>query len=124
MVCWGLLGFLAGIVFNKVDLDQLKSRSFKLVLGLVLSVAAAIGVAYITYLLWGDGPFLGWRLYIFGAGGLLLGLVIQRKRMPVDDLTLSVYGFLTTFIIYGGIMNVCAMVMSSSIDRDVYKRQP
>ena len=117
MVCWGLLGFLAGIVFNKVDLDQLKSRSFKLVLGPVLSVAAAIGVAYITYLLWGDGPFLGWRRYIFGAGGLLLGLVIQRKRMPVDDLTLSVYGFLTTFIIYGGIMNVCAMVMSSSIDR-------
>lgn len=117
MVCWGLLGLLAGFVFNKIDLEKPKSRSFQIVLGPVLCVGLSIGVAYLTYLLWGEGSFLGWRLYIFGAIGLLLGLVVQRKRMPIDDLTLSIYGFLTTFIIYGGIMNVCAMVLSSSIDR-------
>lgn len=38
------------------------------------------------------------------------GFLIQRKRLPVDDITLAVYGFLTTFIIYGGIMNVAALV--------------
>ena len=31
MFCWGLLGFLAGLAFNKVDLDQLKSRNFRCV---------------------------------------------------------------------------------------------
>ena len=33
MFCWGILGFLAGMAFNKVDLDQLKSRNFKLIMG-------------------------------------------------------------------------------------------
>lgn len=119
MVCWGLLGFLAGLVFNKVDLNKLKSRDFKLILGPVICVVLSIGAAYFSYLMWGSvgESFFGWRLYIFGAAGLIIGLIVQRKRMPVDDLTLSVYGFLTTFIIYGGIMNICAMVMSSSIDR-------
>ena len=31
MFCWGILGFLAGLAFNKVDLDELKSRHFKFV---------------------------------------------------------------------------------------------
>ena len=42
---------------------------------------------------------------------MLGGFLIQRKRLPVDDITLAVYGFLTTFIIYGGIMNVAALVV-------------
>lgn len=36
MFCWGILGFLAGLAFNKVDLDELKSRHFKVVMGPVL----------------------------------------------------------------------------------------
>ena len=30
-------------------------------------------------------------------------------------MTLAVFGFLSTFIIYGGIMNIAALVMSSAI---------
>ena len=35
--------------------------------------------------------------------------------MPIDDFTLSVYGFMTTFIIYGGIMNIAALVFNSYV---------
>lgn len=115
MVCWGILGFLAGLVFNKVDIDKVQSRKFQIVIGPVVCIAFAIGSAYVTYRLSGSGPFIGWRLYIFGAIGLIIGLIIQRKRLPIDDITLPVYGFLTTFIIYGGIMNVAAMIMASAI---------
>ena len=38
MFCWGLLGFLAGLVFNKVDLDKIKSRDFKVIMGPVICV--------------------------------------------------------------------------------------
>ncbi|MFQ9509773.1 MAG: ECF transporter S component [Lachnospiraceae bacterium] len=103
MVCWGILGFLAGLVFNKVDIDKVQSRKFQIVIGPVVCIAFAIGSAYVTYRLSGSGPFIGWRLYIFGAIGLIIGLIIQRKRLPIDDITLPVYGFLTTFIITGGL---------------------
>ena len=114
MFTWGLLGFLAGLVFNEVDTDKLKSRDFKVILGPVLCVVFAIALAYITYLIYpgDDDTFFGWRLYVFGAAGLLLGVLLQRKRLPVDNLTLTVFTFLVTFIIYGGIMNMCAMVTS------------
>ncbi len=176
MFCWGLLGFLAGLIFNKVDLNKLKSRNFQIVQGPVLSMgvsllvalaghqleggfpegglrlwlligalvclllllgytafmairqrewqglagfllclAAAAGLAWIAHLTGYTDTFLGWKLYAFGALGLLIGLLIQRKRLPVDDLTLALFGFLTVFVIYGGIMNIATMVMASAL---------
>ncbi len=117
MVCWGILGFLAGLIFNKVEIDKVKSRSFQIVAGPVVCIAVSLLAAYLSFLLFGKGDqtFFGWRLYVFGAIGLVAGLLIQRRRLPIDDVTLSVFGFFSTFIIYGGIMNIAAMVMSSAI---------
>lgn len=115
MFCWGLLGFLAGLVFNKVNAEKANSRDFKVILGPVVCVLISVGLAFGIHLIWGQGSFLGWQLYIFGAVGLLAGVLIQRKRLPVDSLTLALFGFLTVFIIYGGIMNTAAMIMSSAI---------
>lgn len=118
MFCWGLLGFLAGIVFNRVNLEKKKSRNFRVVMGPVLCVAFMMLVAYLSYVLFppSDGAtFFGWRLYVFGAIGLLLGVFVQRKRLPVDDITLTVFTFFTTFIIYGGAMNIFTMISAASI---------
>lgn len=118
MFCWGLLGFLAGIAFNRVNLEKKNSRSFSAVMGPVMCVAFAIVVAYLSYLLFppSDGAtFFGWRLYAFGAAGLLLGVIVQRKRLPVDDFTVSLFTFFTTFILYGGLMNIFAMVSTAGI---------
>ena len=118
MFCWGLLGFLAGLAFNRATVEKLKSRDFKVVMGPLLCVVFAVLTAYLLYLLFppvDNGSFLGWRLYVFGAIGLLLGVLVQRKRLPVDDITLTVFTFFTTFIIYGGLMNICAMVTAASI---------
>ena len=142
MFCWGLLGFLAGLAFNKIDPEDLRkyrqlasdklssgarklpgplmrvnSRSFRVVMGPVLCILLALVAAYICWIIWpgqnGEEGFLGWRLYLFGAGGLLAGVLLQRKRLPADGLTMALFTFFVTFIIYGGIMNVCAMVNAS-----------
>ena len=134
MFCWGLLGFLAGLAFNKIDPEELKnfrrmaagrlqkagplmrvnSRSFRVVMGPVICIAFAIVLAYVCWLIWpGEGGFIGWRLYIFGAAGLLAGVLLQRKRLPADGLTMAIFTFFVVFIVYGGIMNVCAMVNAS-----------
>lgn len=117
MFCWGLLGFLAGLAFNRAELDKIKSRNFKLILGPVMCVAFAVIAAYICYIIWpgDDNTFFGWRLYVFGAAGLLAGVLLQRKRLPADNITLTVFTFFTTFIIYGGLMNICAMVTSAAL---------
>ena len=115
MFCWGILGFLAGMAFNKGDLDQLKSRNFKLIMGPVICILFGLIIAYVSYQLWPgrDKSLIGWRLYAFGLLGLLAGMLLQRKRLPVDGITLAVFTFFTTFIIYGGIMNLCALVISA-----------
>lgn len=126
MFCWGLLGFLAGFAFNKVDPQRLKlgklvetpkSRSFQVVMGPVLCIAAALILAYVTYLLVPglDQTFFGWRVYVFGALGLIAGVLLQRKRMPVDNITITVFTFFTTLILYGGIMNLSMLFYSTGL---------
>ena len=83
-----------------------------------MCVIFTIVAAYLSYLLFppSDGAtFLGWRLYVFGAFGVLLGVIVQRKRLPVDDFTLFVFTFFATFILYGGLMNIFTMISTASI---------
>ena len=92
MFCGGILGFFSGLVFNKNDLDRKKSDHFRVMAGPVTGVLLAAAAAWIDARIRGGG-FFGWRLYLFGAAGMLGGFLIQRKRLPVDDITLAVYGF-------------------------------
>jgi len=111
MFCWGLLGFLAGLTFS-IRQSEKKSDTFHVIMGPVICVFAAVALAYVTYLIMpgDDGTFFGWRIYAFGALGLLAGVILQRKRMPADRVTLSLFTFLTTVIIYGGILNIASLL--------------
>ena len=134
MFCWGLLGFLAGLAFSRVAIEnkfekaagtdaygqiveEKKSAVFKVVMGPVMCIMGALILAYVSYLIYpaSDGTFLGWRIYVAGGIGLVAGVLLQRKRLPVDSVTLSLFTFFTTVIIYGGIMNMCTMFTSSGI---------
>jgi len=148
MFCWGLLGFLAGLAFNKIDLanvtDKVKSRNFKVVMGPLLCIVAAEVLAFVSYFIipdgnglqvetFGDfvaqvgkmdsfkelinllGTLFGWRVYAFGAVGLLAGVLLQRKRMPIDNITITLFTFFTTLILYGGIINIGSIFTSAGI---------
>ena len=128
MFCWGLLGFLAGLAFNKVTAERLtlgkekpkisQDGTFTALAAPVLCVAASIVLAYVSYLLvpGEDNTFFGWRVYAFGAGGLILGTILQRKRLPVNSVTITVFTFVTTVILYGGIMNMSTMFYTVGFD--------
>ncbi len=148
MFCWGLLGFLAGLAFNKVDMvnamDKVKSRDFKVVMGPVLCIIAFEVLAFVSYFIWpesnalqvetfGDftyqlsragsfkeivnlmGTLFGWRVYAFGAVGLIAGVLLQRKRMSVDNITITLFTFFTTLILYGGIINIGSIFTTAGI---------
>ena len=82
-----------------------------------MCILFSILAAYVCYQIWPgeDTTFLGWRLYAFGLAGLFVGMLLQRKRLPVDGITLTMFTFFATFIIYGGVMNICALITSASL---------
>ncbi len=128
MFCWGLLGFLAGLAFSKVTAERLAigkkkqgidaAGTFTALAAPVLSLAGFLVLAYVSYLLvpGDDDTFFGWRVYAFGAAGLLIGTILQRRRLPVNSITITVFTFETTVILYGGIMNMATMFYTIGFD--------
>ena len=114
MFCWGLLGFLAGLAFNREISKQNSISNFKKVIAPVLCVIFSELVAYISFLVWpgNDKTFFGWRVYLFGIIGLLLAVIFQKGKLKADNITMAVFTFVVTFVIYGGIMNFAAMCLS------------
>lgn len=127
MFCWGILGFFAGIVFNRSDKEnnenayekgsKNKLKDFKLIMGPIVGMFLGILVAYIIFLFdyGNEESFIGWRVYVFGAIGLVGGALVQRKKLSADRITLTIFTIFVTFIFYGGIMNICAMVTASGM---------
>ena len=115
MFCWGILGFLAGLTFNRGNTETLKSRNFKIIAGPVLTILFSLLLADLSFLVYpGQDSAVGWRFYLFGAIGLIFGVIIQKKRLPADNITLSLFTFFTTFIVYGGIMNLSSALLSTN----------
>jgi len=114
MFCWGLLGFLAGLAFNREISKQNSIGNFKKMMAPVLCVIFSELVAYISFLVWpgNDKTFFGWRVYLFGIIGLLLAVIFQKGKLKADNITMAVFTFVVTFVIYGGVMNFAAMCLS------------
>ena len=114
MFCWGLLGFLAGLAFNRELSEDDGISNFKKIITPLLCVIFSELVAYISFLLWqgSDETFFGWRVYLFGIIGLILAVAFQKGKLKADNITMAVFTFVVTFVIYGGIMNFAAMCLS------------
>ncbi len=134
MVSWGLMGYLAGLCFNTIRVrgrleeetlavrfSLKKNTSFRLLAGPLAAIAGGEILGYLLYVWTGvqGETFWGWRVYIFGFLGLAFGMVLQRKKLPVDPVTTSVFVFLITVLVYGGIMNFAAMLMTSQSGGEV-----
>jgi uncharacterized membrane protein len=61
----------------------------------------------------GQGPWTPWQMFSFGLVGFLAGL-LYRKKKP-DKFSVCLYGGLSVFLIYGGLMNFYSVLMSSSV---------
>ena len=141
MVCWGILGCLAGFAFSRIEVEGDIFRKYEntddkqnlagahppaagsqrsdlhIFLKPLICIAISLMAALVCYILWPgkDQTFFGWRMYVFGAAGLAAAVLLQRRRLPVTGLTMALFTFLTTFVIYGGLINICSMVTSSSL---------
>lgn len=66
---------------------------------------------FVSNFFFGQGPWTPWQMFAFGFIGFLAGVFFKNRLVKTTRVSLSVFGFLTTLIIYGGIMNSASIIM-------------
>lgn len=110
MTAWGLIGFISGVSFRKVEKGEKGGR-----FSIFMCVAAGVTVGYFVNMITGKiDDFIGIKLYMWMFIGFAVGVILQRKKLPMDRFVMSVYTFIIVFVFYGGIMNFASMLMQNS----------
>lgn len=70
--------------------------------------------AFVSNFFFGQGPWTPWQMFSFGIIGFLAGIMFQKGILRKTKTDMCVFGFLVTFVIYGGIMNPASVIMWQS----------
>ena len=97
---------------------------FKPVAAMVILTGVAFGAEagfmvgamtmFCSNVLFGQGPWTPWQMFAMGVMGLLAGVLFRKGLLHRERFSLSVFGCLVTFLIYGGIMNPASVLMYQS----------
>ena len=69
---------------------------------------------FVSNFFFGQGPWTPWQMFCFGIIGFLAGVLFQKNIIKKTKLSLCVYGGLSTFFIYGGIIDIGSLLMFTS----------
>lgn len=97
---------------------------FKPVVAMVIIAGVAFGgeagflvgalSGFVSNMLLGQGPWTPWQMFAFGIIGFLAGVLFKKGVLLRNREALCVFGGLTTFVIYGGLMNPASVLMYQS----------
>lgn len=97
---------------------------FKPVVALVIIAGVCFGgetgflvgavTGFVSDFFFGQGPWTPWQMFAFGIIGFVAGVLFKKSSISKTRASLCIYGFLATFIIYGGIMNPASIIMWQS----------
>ena len=59
----------------------------------------------------GQGPWTPWQMFALGIIGFIAGVLFKKGFLKKTKTTLCIFGFMATFVIYGGIMNPASVIM-------------
>lgn len=68
---------------------------------------------FVSNFFFGQGPWTPWQMFCFGIIGFLAGILFRKGWLRTTKLPLCIFGGLTTFFIYGGIINIGSLMMST-----------
>lgn len=67
--------------------------------------------AFVSNFFFGQGPWVPWQMFAFGLIGFLSGILFKIGLIRGKKTSLSVFGFIATLVIYGGIINPSSLLM-------------
>ena len=68
---------------------------------------------FVSNMFFGQGPWTPWQMFSFGVIGFFAGILFRKGLLLRSRAALCVFGGLSTFIIYGGLMNPAMVLMSA-----------
>lgn len=68
-------------------------------------------IMFTSNIIFGQGPWTPWQMVALGIVGFVSGLFRDREELINNRLKFSIFGFILTMVIYGGIMNPAAAIM-------------
>ena len=66
----------------------------------------------VSNMIFGQGPWTPWQMTAMGLIGFLSGILSEYEILKKNKILFSIYGSLAALLIYGGIMNPAAAIMS------------
>ncbi len=97
---------------------------FKPVIAIVIIAAVTLGAEagfltgalafFVSNFFFGQGPWTPWQMFCGGIIGFISGLLFKKGFLRKNTIMLAVFGFFTTWFVYGGLINIGAVFMFSS----------
>lgn len=94
---------------------------FKPVLAVVILAGSSFGAEsgfligavtmLVSNIVFQQGPWTPWQMFAAGLVGFFAGLIFSKRKIRYPRIVYSVYGFLSTVLIYGVLMNIASAVM-------------
>lgn len=69
---------------------------------------------FVSNMLYGQGPWSPWQMFAMGIIGFLAGVLFRKGLLRRDCISLAVFGGISVFFIYGGIMNPASVIIFQS----------
>jgi len=66
---------------------------------------------FVSNFFFGQGPWTPWQMFAFGIIGFVAGILFKKGFLRKTKASLCIFGAVTTFVIYGGIMNPASVIM-------------
>lgn len=67
--------------------------------------------AFVSNFFFGQGPWTPWQMFSFGIIGYVSGILFKWGFVRKTRMSISVLGFILTFVLYGGIMNLSNVIL-------------
>ena len=97
---------------------------FKPVIALVIISGVCFGgetgflvgavTGFISNFFFGQGPWTPWQMFAFGIIGFLAGILFSKGVLYRSKLSLCIFGFFATIVIFGGIMNPASVILAQN----------
>ena len=96
--------------------------SFKPIAAIVILAGVSFGgeagflvgtlIIMISNMFFGQGPWTPWQMFSYGLIGFFAGILFRKGVLKARKASLCIYGFLSVFLIFGGIMNPASALMT------------